>query len=92
MTTSPESHSLSLPGECGELLRALVEQREQAVAVSPDLERSVPLPRTPWSPPETVPWSARRTLLHLIRERAQHAGHADIIRETLHGAGTTAQR
>jgi hypothetical protein len=28
-------------------------------------------------------WSARRVLLHIIAETAQHAGHADIIRETL---------
>ncbi|MEV6292938.1 DUF664 domain-containing protein [Streptomyces sp. NPDC051896] len=48
----------------------------------------MPLPRTPWSPPETVHWSGRRVLLHLIRETAQHAG----IREALEGANTTAQR
>ncbi|MGJ5756066.1 uncharacterized protein DUF664 [Streptomyces puniciscabiei] len=65
---------------------------EAAVAALPGLGRTVPLPRTPWSPPETVHWSARRILLHLIRETAQHAGHADIIREALDGANTTAQR
>ncbi|MER6546125.1 DinB family protein [Streptomyces sp. NPDC001250] len=65
---------------------------EGAVAALPALDRTVPLPRTPWSPPETVYWSARRILLHLIRETAQHAGHADIIREALDGANTTAQR
>jgi len=31
-------------------------------------------------------WSARRVLLHLIAEIAQHAGHADIIRKSLDGA------
>ncbi|MET7697401.1 DinB family protein [Streptomyces sp. NPDC005485] len=83
----------------GETLAGLVQQYERvaqateaAVAALPDLDRSVPLPRTPWSPPETVHWSARRILLHLIRETAQHAGHADIIRETLDGANSTAQR
>ncbi|MFV0137834.1 DUF664 domain-containing protein [Streptomyces sp. HMX87] len=65
---------------------------EEAVGALPDLDGRVPLPRTPWSPPETVHWSARRILLHLIRETAQHAGHADIIREALDGAGSTAQR
>jgi uncharacterized damage-inducible protein DinB len=65
---------------------------EEAVAELPGPDRTVPLPRTPWSPPETVYWSARRILLHLIRETAQHAGHADIIREALDGANTTAQR
>ena len=28
----------------------------------------------------------RRVLLHVIAETAQHAGHADIIRESLDGA------
>ncbi|MET9323571.1 DinB family protein [Streptomyces sp. NPDC003038] len=71
---------------------AAAQTTDEAVAALPDLDRSVPLPKTPWSPPETVYWSARRILLHLIRETAQHAGHADIIRETLDGASTTAQR
>jgi len=31
-------------------------------------------------------WSARRTLLHMIAETVQHAGHADIIREALDGS------
>ncbi|MFD7241039.1 DinB family protein [Streptomyces massasporeus] len=65
---------------------------EEAVAALPDLDVGVPLPKTPWSPPEPEFWSARRILLHLIRETAQHAGHADLLRETLDGANTTAQR
>ncbi|MFI6359478.1 DinB family protein [Streptomyces sp. NPDC050743] len=65
---------------------------ERAVAAQPGLDRTVPLPKTLWSPPETVHWSGRRVLLHLIRETAQHAGHADMIREVLDGANTTAQR
>jgi hypothetical protein len=71
---------------------AAARTTEEAVADLRDLDRSVPLPRTSWSPPQTVYWSARRILLHLIRETAQHAGHADIIREALDGASTTAQR
>jgi Protein of unknown function (DUF664) len=31
-------------------------------------------------------WSARWVLLHVLQETAQHAGHADIIRESLDGA------
>ena len=30
----------------------------------------------------------RRVLVHVIAETAQHAGHADIIRETIDGAKT----
>ncbi|WP_412074814.1 DinB family protein [Streptomyces xanthophaeus] len=71
---------------------AAAEATADAVAGLPDLDRTVPLPVTPWSPPEPVHWSARRILLHLIKETAQHAGHADIIRESLDGASSTAQR
>ena len=33
-------------------------------------------------------WSARRVFLHIVAETAQHAGHADIIRETIDGQKT----
>jgi uncharacterized damage-inducible protein DinB len=36
--------------------------------------------------PEAAHWNARWILLHLIEETARHAGHADIIRESLDGA------
>lgn len=75
-----------------ELYSVATRALEEAVRDQPDMDRTVPLPKTPWSPPETVYWPARRVLLHLIRETAQHAGHADIIREALDGASTTAQR
>jgi uncharacterized damage-inducible protein DinB len=64
---------------------------DAAIAALPDLDRMVPLPQMPWAPPGTIYWSIRRILLHLLRETAQHAGHADIIRESLDGASTTAQ-
>ncbi|MER7670633.1 DinB family protein [Kitasatospora sp. NPDC096128] len=51
----------------------------------PDLDLGHPLPPAPWFEPGAS-WSARRVLLHLIAETAQHAGHADIIREALDGA------
>ncbi|KAF4407257.1 MULTISPECIES: DinB family protein [Streptomyces] len=70
---------------------AAARTTERVVASLADLDRTVPLPGSPWSPPGTVHWSARRVLLHLVRETAQHAGHADIIRESLDGASTTAQ-
>ncbi|AMW12135.1 hypothetical protein A4E84_23140 [Streptomyces qaidamensis] len=83
----------------GDTLPALLERyaraaqaTDEAVASLPDLDVSVPLPKTPWSPPEPQYWSARRILLHLIKETAQHAGHADIIREALDGASTTDRR
>ncbi|MBQ0987071.1 DinB family protein [Streptomyces sp. F63] len=70
---------------------AAARETEETVAALPGLDVTVPLPHSPWGPPETVHWSARRILLHLVREAAQHAGHADIIREALDGASTTAR-
>jgi len=59
----------------------------ELVQMLPGLDASQPLPRAPWFEPGAT-WSARRTLLHIIAETAQHAGHADIIRESLDGAKT----
>lgn len=56
-----------------------------------DLDASIPTPTNPWVPGR-VWWSARFLILHILREIAHHSGHADIIREQLDGANTTAQR
>jgi hypothetical protein len=78
-----------LPGET--LAGVLAEYEEAAkrtdelVVTLPDLDADHPLPPAPWNPPGER-WSARRTLLHIATETAQHAGHADIIRESLDGA------
>ena len=60
---------------------------DELLATVPDLDASHPLPAAPWNPPGTR-WSARRVFLHLIAETSQHAGHADIIRESMDGAKT----
>ncbi|MEV0457536.1 DinB family protein [Catellatospora methionotrophica] len=52
-----------------------------------DLDSAHPLPEAPWFEPGAR-WSVRRVALHLIAETSQHAGHADIIRETLDGQRT----
>ena len=57
---------------------------EQVVADLDDLGVSHQLPPAPWDP-EPGQRSAREVLAHLIGETAQHAGHADIIRETIDG-------
>jgi hypothetical protein len=51
------------------------------------LDDSHPLPERPWFEPGSS-WSARRVFLHIIAETSQHAGHADIIRESIDGAKT----
>ncbi|MFD0690260.1 DinB family protein [Actinomadura fibrosa] len=76
------------PGESGAGILARYERvavrTEEIVAAVPDLSVSHPLPEAPWHEPGTV-WSARRVLMHLIAETAEHAGHADILREALDG-------
>ncbi|MBU6536281.1 DinB family protein [Streptomyces mayonensis] len=78
-----------LPGET--LAGVLAEYAEVAsrtddlVAALPDLDAAWPLPKAPWSEADAE-WSARRVLLHIVAETAQHAGHADILRESLDGA------
>ncbi|MFE9610699.1 DinB family protein [Streptomyces sp. NPDC006012] len=73
----------------GETLDGVVKRYEQVAARSdeviaaiPDLSATHPLPEAPWSEPGRA-WTARRALLHIIAETTQHAGHADILRETL---------
>jgi len=63
----------------------VAHQTDELVAHLPDLDVTQPLPPAPWFEPGAR-WSARRAVLHLIAEIAQHAGHADIIRESLDGA------
>jgi hypothetical protein len=78
----------------GETLAGLLDgyaqvasRTDELVTTLPDLDVSQPLPEAPWFQPGAR-WSARRVLLHVIAETAQHAGHADIIRESLDGAKT----
>jgi uncharacterized damage-inducible protein DinB len=60
-------------------------QTDRLVTSLPDLDADHPLPPAPWNEPGARR-SARRVLLHIAAETAQHAGHADIIREALDGA------
>ncbi|WP_407989464.1 DinB family protein [Kitasatospora sp. CMC57] len=58
---------------------------DELVVTLPDLSATQPLPKAPWFEADAE-WSARRVLMHVIAETAQHAGHADILRESLDGA------
>ena len=60
---------------------------DELVATLPDLDASYPLPPAPWFPAGATR-SVRRVITHIIAETAQHAGHADIIRESLDGQKT----
>ncbi|MEU1948405.1 MULTISPECIES: DinB family protein [unclassified Streptomyces] len=75
----------------GETLAGILQRYEQVAARSeeiittvPDLSATHPLPEAPWNEPGAA-HSVRRVLMHVIAETAQHAGHADIIRESLDG-------
>jgi hypothetical protein len=78
-----------LPGETLarvlERYAAVAARTDDLVRTLPGLNVSHPLPEAPWFPPGTR-WTARRALIHIVAETAQHAGHADIIREALDGA------
>jgi uncharacterized damage-inducible protein DinB len=52
-----------------------------------ELDTVVPVPHdVPWFPKDIDAWSVRWVVLHVINELARHAGHADIIRESIDGA------
>ncbi|POX55710.1 hypothetical protein C3489_08965 [Streptomyces sp. Ru71] len=59
-------------------------ETEAFVRQAPSLDDTFALPDEPWFPPDERV-SLRWLCLHLIRETARHAGHADIIRESLDG-------
>ncbi|MFJ2027710.1 DinB family protein [Streptomyces sp. NPDC087897] len=61
---------------------------EKIVLAVPDLSAAHLLPEAPWNEPGGE-WSVRRVLAHVVIETAQHAGHADILRETLDGRQAT---
>ncbi|GAY10692.1 DinB family protein [Pseudonocardia sp. N23] len=87
-----EGHANSfrlLPGETVAGVLAEYERvaarATEIVTTLPDLDHSQLLPEAPWFEPGAR-WSARRVLLHIVAETAQHCGHADIIREAIDGA------
>jgi uncharacterized damage-inducible protein DinB len=77
----------------GETLEALlagyaeVAAATDALVATVDLSARWPLPAAPWFEPGAT-WSARRTFSHIVAETAQHAGHADILRESIDGQKT----
>ena len=71
------------------LLEALKAQNAETLRVfgEKDLDTLVPIPRgIPWFPQDIDHWSVRWAAMHLIEELSRHAGHADIIRESIDGA------
>jgi hypothetical protein len=54
-------------------------ERSRAVVASMDLD-------SPCARPDIIECNVRYVMFHMIQETARHAGHADIIRETLDGS------
>jgi uncharacterized damage-inducible protein DinB len=65
---------------------AAARETDETIAGIADLGQAVMVPDEPWFPKDVEAWSVRWVLLHLIEEIARHAGHADIIRESVDGA------
>jgi uncharacterized damage-inducible protein DinB len=92
--TSVAHHASTFDMNDDETRAALLERyddtarsTDQLILTLPSLDVAHPLPDAPWFE-QGASWSARRVLLHIIAETAQHAGHADIIRETIDGKKT----
>ena len=90
----PDAWSRHWHLEPGETLASVLAEYEEVarhtdelVSSMPDLDADHPLPEAPWFEPGAR-WSARRVFLHVIAETSQHAGHADILRESIDGQKT----
>ncbi|MGO1283912.1 MAG: mycothiol transferase [Brachybacterium sp.] len=74
-TDTAETLIAELDAAGGELAAALREA---------DLDAPVPVPAAPWFSGQER-WTVRWVALHCIEEVARHAGHADLLRESLDG-------
>ena len=72
-----------------ELLDKLRAQNEDTLRTfaETDLDTQVPVPHdVPWFPQDLDFWNVRWVAMHLVEELTRHAGHCDIIRESIDGA------
>lgn len=72
-----------------QLLANLKAQNAETLQAFAEAELSTPVPvppEVPWFPKDVEHWSVRWVGMHLIEEITRHAGHADIIRESIDGA------
>lgn len=72
-----------------ELLDKLRAQNEDTLRIFAEAELDTPVPvphDVPWFPQDLDFWNVRWVAMHLIEELTRHAGHGDIIRESVDGA------
>jgi Protein of unknown function (DUF664) len=84
-----DQHVMRLHETLAGLLDAFKVQNAKSLQLveTADLDAVVPVPDdVPWFPKDLEAWSVRWVILHVINELARHAGHADIIRESIDGA------
>ena len=68
------------PDELRQRYREACERSREVVAASGDLDRRSARPGR-----DGTHWDLRWILIHMIEETARHAGHADLIRESIDG-------
>ncbi|SCK58080.1 DinB family protein [Streptomyces sp. WMMB 322] len=68
-----------------DLYERVANETDAAVRALGSLNETFEAPRVPWDEGGKRSW--RWALLHLIEETARHAGHADVIRESIDGKG-----
>jgi hypothetical protein len=89
MAEYADQHIMGTDESLAELLDGLGAQNTETLRAftETDLDAAVPVPRdVPWFPADVDQWSVRWVAMHLIEELSRHAGHADIIRESIDGA------
>jgi hypothetical protein len=86
MAEYADQHVMREDETLADLLAELRTQNAEMLRViaETDLDTQVPVPHeVPWFPQDIEHWSVRWVALHLIEELTRHAGHADIIRESI---------
>lgn len=86
MAEYADQHVMRDDEKLGDLLAALREQNAKTLQAFAelDLDALVPIPHdVPWFPTDIDHWNVRWVGMHLIEELSRHAGHADIIRESI---------
>jgi uncharacterized damage-inducible protein DinB len=88
MSHRDEQHVMRNDESLAELLAALEAQTAETLRVfsETDLDMTIVVPEHVQRICEGAHWTARWALMNINEEMARHAGHADIIRESIDGA------